>query len=148
MGAREVAGSNPARDPHTKPEESQMTHTVTVEVDPTIHSAPPAPGAETLTWAVLDTVHNLIREYAVRVVIDAMRAVSQEEGTAFPDKDEDFLGMFSAPDGPPGYLDLAPGLSEVIEALRVAFTAQVNATFDSAEQGLAIAEMRMDLEEL
>jgi hypothetical protein len=131
-----------------------MNHTVTVEVDPEIHTNPPKSGIQETVWAHLDTAYNLIREAAVRAVIDDMRRESQKQGLPFPDTDEELFqaaeaeGEVLGMEAPKGYRDLAAHSAEVIEAVEAAFRVLVRLTVQDARDGAAFLETMNDLPEV
>ena len=87
-----------------------MSRTVTVEIDSELHGGKePKDEVQRLTWEILDTAWNLLREGAVRVTIAELKAQFTEQGVEFNDADEIFAKNADSDD--PGdaksYMDLA-----------------------------------------
>jgi hypothetical protein len=101
--------------------------TIEVKVDETLHNRAPKPGTEEITWAALDTAWNLLRDAAVRLVLQDMREQAAEQGIDFPATDEELFQEArdsGDPDAPTSHLDLAPenelaamGLHSVLQLL-------------------------------
>lgn len=81
-------------------------HTITVAVDPKLHTREPGSESERLTWAALDTAWNLLREYAVRVTIQDIREANPDSG--FPATDQELFDSAHPLGGPANHLELAP----------------------------------------
>lgn len=113
-------------------------HTITVAVDPKLHSREPDGEAERLTWAFLDTTWNLMREYAVRVTLAEIRSQAAERGDTLPSDEELFKEARESgdPDAPTGYLDLAPENGLSAAGLAGAFEVLAEQAFRDAAEGL------------
>lgn len=101
----------------------------TPSVDPSMHTRAPADRAEEIVWAYLDTAYNLIRESAVRLLLEDMRSSAAEVGIQFPATDEELFADMNATaaglgeEGPKNHLDLAPHSDAVATALDLTFQA-------------------------
>jgi hypothetical protein len=85
--------------------------TVEVKINKEIHKREPENAQEALAWAVLDTTFDLLREYAVRSVLQTARESARAAGEEFPDDDEQIFADSQAEHGdiaPKNHLDLAP----------------------------------------
>lgn len=114
---------------------------------PEMHLRAPEDRAEEIVWATLDTVYNLMREGATRLVIQELRETYAEMGASYPMTDEATLEMAIANavamgvEAPKSLLDLAPHSSHVTEALDLSFRVlaiecrkHLNAALDQAAE--------------
>lgn len=88
-----------------------MTHTIKVEIDQDLHGEQqPESPTEAYVWAAMDTAWNLLRETAIRRVLDNLRTSAAEaSGRVIPSNEVIFQKMSDANDGARiGYRDLAP----------------------------------------
>lgn len=99
----------------------------TPSIDPSMHSRTPENRTEEIVWAHLDTAYNLIREGAVRLLLEDMRSSAVEVGIPFPETDEELfkqMGETAAElgeKGPENHLDLAPHSDAFAAALDLMF---------------------------
>lgn len=98
------------------PEAHALTGTVEIRIDMTLHPGQqePVDPAERIAWAYMDTAYSLIRVGAVRAALEGLR----DKGDELP---SDEL-LFSEPDGPKTYLDLAPADDLAAYGLAQAYT--------------------------
>lgn len=117
---------------------SGAPRTVTVAVDPARHTGEPKSEVERLTWELVDTVWNLMREYSVRVTLAEIREQAREQGLGeIPADDELFREARESgdPDAPSGYLDLAPENLLAYAGLVGAFDVLLKEAHEDARQG-------------
>jgi hypothetical protein len=125
--------------------------TVEVKINPELHSRAPEDQQEALTWAVLDTVWDLLREYAVRTTLQKAREAAREAGAEFPDDDEQvFLDAQAehGDDAPKNHLDLAPDCQTAAMALAAAFQHLEYETLNEAQEAGAQQEAADALKQL
>lgn len=117
-----------------------MTHTIKVEIDQKLHGdEQPDDGTEAYVWAAMDTAWNLLRETAVRRVMDDFRAgATQATGRVIPSDEVIFQKMSDAHDGAPmGYRDLAPeGCPPLKQAFATVFTHLMEEAIEDLEEAL------------
>jgi hypothetical protein len=126
--------------------------TVEIKINPKLHTRAPENQQEANTWALLDTVWDLLREYAVRNTLQAAREAAREAGdTSFPDDDEEVFRQSQAEhgdDAPKNHLDLAPDCQTAAMALAAAFQHLENETLQEAQEAGATQEAAEALREL
>ena len=104
-----------------------INHTVTVSVDPKMHTRAPSNPAQEIVWAYLDTAYNLLREAAVRLTIQDMRDSAAELSLPFPETDQEVFDAMAAQgakfdiEPPKEYLDLATHSEAVTTAMELGF---------------------------
>lgn len=118
-----------------------MSHTVKVEFDQSLHpSVKPEEldEATRLAFVALDTAYNLLREYAVRVTLSAIREEAAEQGVTIPSDEELFQqARESGIEGvPTSYLDLAPVDTMAAMALNQAFELLATTAAEEAVEGM------------
>lgn len=113
-----------------------MSRTITVAVDPTLHSREPATESERATWEILDTAWNLLREGSVRVTLAEIREQLAEKGETFPSDEELFAENPGDPDHPRSYLDLAPTNELAAMGMAGAFQLLSDQAFLDASEGM------------
>lgn len=65
---------------------------------------------ERLAFSVLDTVWNLLNEYAVRITLQELRELAEAEGEVdFPSDEQMFAKLAGVEGAPQSYADLYPG---------------------------------------
>lgn len=115
-----------------------INHTVTVSVDPKMHTRVPSNPGQEIVWAYLDTAYNLLREAAVRLTIQDMRDSAAELGLPFPETDQEVFESMAAQgakydiEPPKNYLDLATHSDAVTTALDLGFNVLVEQVRDEA----------------
>lgn len=124
---------------------SEVKHTVVVEFDQSLHpKVDPAKlgESEMLAFAALDTVWNLLNEYAARVTLASLREEMREEGYELPSDQELFRRSVerSGPDGVSSYRDLASSDPVVPFLLHDAFQRLVINAMSMAEEAMGGAE--------
>lgn len=110
---------------------------VVVELDPKLHGTPPDDEGTRLSWAVLDTVYNLLGEYAVRVVLADIRTAMKAAGVEISPDEEIFRRAREADPGDPiGYAELAPRDPDAAARLAEAFGILKGRAKASAAEGI------------
>lgn len=115
-----------------------MSHTVTVEFDQSLHPNTDFDSLDEvskLSYAVLDTSYNLLREYAVRVTLASVREQVAEQGATLP-ADEEMFRLAEALGGPVSYMDLAPDLDIVKLGLHTSFHLLVEVAVTEASEAI------------
>lgn len=114
-----------------------VANAVPVEVDTERHTREPQDEGERISWAALDTTWNILREYAVRSVLQDIRDQAAEQGIELPTDEQLFEeGRKSGnPDAPTSYLDLAPNTRAAAEHLATAFGLLFDETMQDAGGG-------------
>lgn len=109
---------------------------------PEMHARQPHDRTEEIVWGVLDNVYNLLREAAVRLVVQELRETYAEMGVPYPSTDEETLKMMAANAEAAGagalesFLDLAPHSRHVIEALDLSLRVLVTETRERLDEAL------------
>lgn len=122
---------------------SLVRDAVNVEFDPAQHPGldPDTLGdADRLAFEVLDTCHNLLREYAVRVTLASLRSQFAKMGFELP-SDEEILRATREAEGKEGvasYLELVPSVRPAMISLRASFRMLVEAVENEAAASLGM----------
>lgn len=120
-----------------------MTDTVEVKLDPELHKRTPETVIEGIAWPVLDTAFNLLRDAAVKVVLQELRTSAAEQGAPFPATDEELFKLAREsgdPDAPTSYRDLAPESMLAAEGLHAVFLELIDTATLDAQQGMVDSE--------
>lgn len=119
---------------------SDEPRTFTLAVDSELHGGrEPEGDIQRITWETLDTVWNILRESAVRVVLTEIREQLATAGfTGMPTDEELFAKADADPEMPKDYLDLAPQRGDG-PAVELAGVSLQNAFNTLAEQAMADA---------
>ena len=111
-----------------------------IEIDPELHKGKaPEDEVTRITWETLDTAWNVLRDGAVRTVLQTLR--EDVAGPGFPATDEELfklLGERLGDDAPKSYRDLAPRSKDAAALLAATFGLLEDQALSDAIAGLGL----------